>query len=309
MPRSRRLDAPGMVHHIWIRGVEGQTIFLDDDDREDFVRRLSIVLPDAGTWCLAWALLANHAHLVLRSGRSSISQVMRRVNTGYARRFNDRHDRFGYLFQSRFGSRLATDDGDLRRLVRYVHLNPLAAGLVDRRALDEYQWSGHSALVAARAPHSFEDLERVLELFGSPPEAARQAMRRFLRSHDAGGDPPAPSIQSAAPSPGPDVDNAAPEIVVRAAVEWSSRHVGVPAALIDGRSNARAALTVRARSIAIALATGLGIPGAEVARYLRLSAPSISRLRCRGVGELGELGELGESARSEVVDLVRTTKL
>ena len=84
MPRLARLDAPGVLHHIMIRGIERRKIFRDSKDRDDFVERLSIILPESNTSCYAWALLSNHAHFLFRSGEPGISKVMRRLLTGYS---------------------------------------------------------------------------------------------------------------------------------------------------------------------------------------------------------------------------------
>ncbi len=79
MPRSARLDAPGVLHHIMIRGIERRKIFWNDEDRVDFLDRLSSLLLETETSCYAWALLANHAHLLLRSGKVPLATVMRRL--------------------------------------------------------------------------------------------------------------------------------------------------------------------------------------------------------------------------------------
>lgn len=101
MPRSARLDAPGVVHHIMIRGIERRKIFLDDKDREDFLSRLERLLAATKTSCYAWAFMPNHAHFLLRTGGVPISALMSRLLTGYAVYFNFRHKRSGKLFQNR----------------------------------------------------------------------------------------------------------------------------------------------------------------------------------------------------------------
>ena len=113
MPRRPREDAPGAAHHVMVRGIDRLPIFLDDADREDFLHRLSRLIPQLGFLCFAWALMPNHVHLVIRSGQVRISQLMARLGTGYARRFNERHGRVGHLFQNRFRSRCVVDDADL----------------------------------------------------------------------------------------------------------------------------------------------------------------------------------------------------
>ena len=102
MPRIARLDTPGLLHHVMIRGIERRKIFKDNEDRENFIERLSILLPETETLCYAWALMPNHVHMLIRSGPSGISRFMRRLLTGYAVSFNRRHKRHGQLFQNRY---------------------------------------------------------------------------------------------------------------------------------------------------------------------------------------------------------------
>ena len=101
MPRQARLDAPGTLHHVMIRGIEGKAIFRDYRDRKDFVSRLGNLSKETGTPVLAWALLRNHVHLLLFSGSPGLALFMRRLLTGYAQGFNRRHKRRGHLFQKR----------------------------------------------------------------------------------------------------------------------------------------------------------------------------------------------------------------
>ena len=88
MSRRARIDAPGALHHIVIRGIERKAIFKEDTDREDFVERLSSLLQETVTPCYDWALMTNHVHLLLRTGTVPIASIMRRLLTGYAVRFN-----------------------------------------------------------------------------------------------------------------------------------------------------------------------------------------------------------------------------
>ena len=125
MPRKARIDAPGALHHIIVRGIERRKIFYDDRDRDDFLFRLGQVLTQTETPCFAWALIPNHLHLLLRTGTVPIATVMQRLLTGYAVRFNRRHRRHGHLFQNRYKSILCQEDSYLLESVRYIHLNPL----------------------------------------------------------------------------------------------------------------------------------------------------------------------------------------
>ncbi len=176
MPRKSRIDAPGALHHVIARGIERSPIFRNNGDRADFVRRLSTILKETGTQCYAWALIPNHFHLLLETGLIPIAQVMRRLLTGYAVSFNRRHLRSGHLFQNRYKSILCQKDAYLLELVRYIHLNPLRAGLVDTiDALDLFAYCGHSVIMGNRK-NDWQDTKTVLLLFSSD----RTQYRRFV---------------------------------------------------------------------------------------------------------------------------------
>ncbi len=148
LPRRLEIDHAGAFHHVIVRGVDRRDIFRDDADRVAYCERLSLVFLEDGASCLAWALMPNHVHLLVRTGRRPLSRVMHRVGTRYGRYFNDRHGRVGYLFQGRYHAIAVADDEYLMTLVRYVHSNPLRAGLVASvDELDRHRWSGHAALV------------------------------------------------------------------------------------------------------------------------------------------------------------------
>ncbi len=148
MPRQPRLDAPGLLQHVMARGIERKQIFKDGADRRDFLERLATILEETQTQCYAWALIPNHFHLLLRTGATPLSKVMRRLMTGYAVSFNKRHRRAGHLFQNRYKSIVCEEDPYLLELLRYIHLNPLRARLVGSLVeLDEYPWAGHSVIL------------------------------------------------------------------------------------------------------------------------------------------------------------------
>jgi putative transposase len=181
MPRSARIDTPGVLHHIIIRGIEKRKIFRDDKDREDFIERLSVIIPETKSSCYAWALMSNHVHLLLRSGESGISKVMRRLLTGYAVHFNKKYRRHGQLFQNRYKSILCQEDAYLQELVRYIHLNPLRANIVSSlQELNQYPYSGHRTLLG-RNKRPWQDTEYVLSCFGKDASAARKGYLEFLK--------------------------------------------------------------------------------------------------------------------------------
>jgi len=155
--------------------------------------------------CYAWALIPNHFHLLLRTGPTPLSTVMGRLMTGYAVTFNIRHQRSGHLFQNRYKSVVCEEENYLLELTRYIHLNPLRAGLVEElNTLDKYAWSGHSVLVGKlqnplipemkktskperqgqlRKPSltlAAKTVDEVLRHFGSALNDARQHYRAFV---------------------------------------------------------------------------------------------------------------------------------
>jgi putative transposase len=124
MPRQARLDAPGTLHHVILRGIEKRRIVDDDKDRKHFVNRLGNLAQETDTKIYAWSLITNHVHLLLRSGLLGLPKFMRRFLTGYAVSYNLRHLRHGHLFQDRYHSIVSDEDAYFRELVRYIHLNP-----------------------------------------------------------------------------------------------------------------------------------------------------------------------------------------
>ena len=110
MPRNSRIDTPGALHHIIVRGIERTRIFRNDIDRNDFLSRLGKLLSETNSRCLAWALLSNHFHLLIKTGRVPVATLMRRLLTGYAVSFNRRHRRIGHLFHNRYKSILCQED-------------------------------------------------------------------------------------------------------------------------------------------------------------------------------------------------------
>ena len=180
MPRKSRIDVPGALHHVIGRGIDRSKIFLGDDDRDDFLERLAANLKRTKTTCYAWALLPNHFHLLLRTGTVPICSLMRRLLTGYAVTFNLRHKRHGHLFQNRYKSILCQEDAYLLELVRYIHLNPLRAGLVEEYAeLCRYPYCGHRGILG-RKTAQWQDTDYVLDLFHEETGLARRKYREFV---------------------------------------------------------------------------------------------------------------------------------
>ena len=181
MPRQPRLDAPGTLHHVIGRGIEGIKVFRTRGDREDFLGRLAKLCEDKAWSVYAWALLDEHFHLLVRRGRQSLSHSMRRLLTGYVVNFNSRHKRYGHLFQNRYKSILCEEDPYLLELTRYIHLNPLRAGMVKSlKELRSYAWSGHSTIMG-KQKRGWQDVGMVLRYFGRRKRRAIAAYENYVR--------------------------------------------------------------------------------------------------------------------------------
>jgi putative transposase len=180
MPRQARVNIPGLLYHIMGRGIERRPIFLCADDYEDFLERLEKGLEHCPGQVLGWALMPNHFHLLVRAGGKGISSLMQRVMTGYAVAFNRKYRRAGHLFQNRYKSIVCEEDPYLLELVRYIHLNPLRAKLVnDLGALKTFPYCGHSVIMGSKR-RSWQETGEVLSRFGKKLSQARHAYERFV---------------------------------------------------------------------------------------------------------------------------------
>ncbi|RJQ65576.1 MAG: transposase [Desulfobacteraceae bacterium] len=180
MPRKARIDAPGALHHVIVRGIERKAIFRGEEDRADFLQRWGQIVAETSTPCFAWALMSSHVHLLVRTGTASLPTLMRRLLTGYAQAFNRRHRRHGQLFQNRYKSILCQEDAYLLELTRYIHLNPLRGGIVaDITALDSYPYTGHAALMG-QLQVDWQDTDKILGLFGTKRMQAQRNYRVFV---------------------------------------------------------------------------------------------------------------------------------
>jgi REP element-mobilizing transposase RayT len=163
-----------------IRGIEQRRIVDDEQDRRDFVRRLGLLAEETRTPIYAWALMSNHAHLLVCSGSLGLAKFMRRLLTGYAVSYNLRHRRHGHLFQNRYKSIVCDGDSYFTELVRYIHLNPLRIKVVkDLKQLESYPYCGHGTILG-RQTNPWQDRDSVLAQFGRREAEAKDAYRQFV---------------------------------------------------------------------------------------------------------------------------------
>jgi putative transposase len=144
MPRRGRQLAESGIYHVMLRGVNRDAIFLDDEDCARFLHALGQARDASGCVVLAYCLMGNHVHLVLRTADEPIGAVVKRLGVRYAGWFNRKYGRVGHLFQDRFKSVAVEDDGHFVTLLRYVWNNPVEAGLVELS--EAYRWSSRHLL-------------------------------------------------------------------------------------------------------------------------------------------------------------------
>jgi REP element-mobilizing transposase RayT len=179
-----------VLHHVIGRGIERRRVFWNAADCTDFLTRLAALAQNGAMDVYAWALMPNHFHLLCKTRLQPLSISMHRLLTGYAVNFNKRRRRHGHLFQNRFKSIVCQENRYLKELVRYIHLNPLRAGMVaSLDALADYPFCGHGAL-AGGLRHPWQDVGRVLSLFAKSRTAARRAYCRFVANAAGSGRKP-----------------------------------------------------------------------------------------------------------------------
>jgi len=180
MPRLGRLHIPGGCYHIMGRGLERRRIFNEAEDKSNFLDRLGVALSNTGAQCLAWALMSNHYHLLIRVGEQPLSKLMSPLLGGYALAYNRRKRRVGYVFQNRYKSILCDEDAYLLELVRYIHLNPIRARMLQSlEQLDGYLWTGHASLVS-KSQQAWQSTDEILGCFAKRVHTARKRYREFI---------------------------------------------------------------------------------------------------------------------------------
>jgi len=299
MPRGPRLDVAGALYHVIARGVERRAVFRDDRDRGDFLRRVAALSGDEDITVFAFALMDNHFHLVLRRGQRRLGAFMHRLLTGYSGRFNRRHNRGGHLFQNRYQAVLCDADAYLLELVRYVHLNPVRAGIVTDPL--GYAWTSHGAYIRPHPP-AWLDTQVVLGMVGN-----RRAYRRFIADGiDQGRRADLTGAPRAAPETGAGdarlwlggqvlgtatfarrfVRTRRREVeaerqrghaeALPALAAQIARRFGVAPSLLAGRGRARVVSRAR-RALIQAAVLRRGIRPVDVSRYLRISTAAVAR--------------------------------
>lgn len=178
MARPIRLEFPGAIYHVTTRGNGGDDIFLDDQDRLQFLTALGEVVSRAGWIVHAYVLMDNHYHLLIETPKDNLSLGMRQLNGVYTQRFNIIHGSGGRVFQGRFKAILVERDGFLLELCRYVVLNPLRLKAV--KNINRYRWSSYRATAGEIQAPAWLNTDWVLSHFGRSSSVAQRKYAEFI---------------------------------------------------------------------------------------------------------------------------------
>jgi putative transposase len=178
MARPLRIEYPGAYYHITTRGVGRQDIFLDEMDKQMFLGKVKDVHEKWGLVVHGYCLMSNHYHLEVEIPEGNLSRPMQLLNHVYAGYINMKYKRAGHLFQGRFKSVLIEADTHLHVLTRYIHLNPVRAGMVKHPV--EYKWSSYREYLGMRKCQKWLDVKQTLERFGRSEKEQRSEYRKFV---------------------------------------------------------------------------------------------------------------------------------
>ena len=183
MARPLRIEYPNAWYHVMNRGRRGEDVFSDKKDYEIFLAILRESTEMFGVRIAAYCLMPNHYHLLLQTPSANLSRVMRHVNGVYTQRYNRSRQIDGQLFRGRYKSILVDEDSYLLELLRYIHRNPVRAGMCD--LTKQYPWSSHHAYLSAAKKWEWLHKRFLLEMFSDRPANAKRQYIEFVEGEDS----------------------------------------------------------------------------------------------------------------------------
>ena len=175
MSRMSRQKSSTGIYHAILRGINRQIIFEDNEDKEKFLEILKKYKEISQYEIYAYCIMDNHVHILIREGNEPLSKTMKRIGVSYVYCYNCKYERSGHLFQDRYKSEPVEDDKYLLTVIRYIHQNPLKAGIVD--SIDQYKWSSHHEYIRGT---NIVDTQIILQMFSDRREEAIQRYKEFM---------------------------------------------------------------------------------------------------------------------------------
>lgn len=178
MARPLRIEYPGCFYHITSRGNEKKDIFKSRRDREKFLSYLQSSTERYGVKILAYCLMTNHYHLLMETPKGNLSQIMRHINGAYTTYHNVKRKRLGHLFQGRYKAIIVEADEYALELSRYMHLNPVRAGMVSKP--QDYEWSSYRSYTGLTTAPAWLSQDLILDHLGAPDQ--QEKYRNFVET-------------------------------------------------------------------------------------------------------------------------------
>jgi len=307
MARKLRVQYRGALYHVIVRGNQRQKVFLDEEDYRQYQNRLITYQQRYSCTLYAYVLMSNHVHLLVEQGKTPLSKIMQGLQQSYAIYFNRKYGTTGHLFQGRYKAIICDKDAYLLELIRYIHLNPVRAGIVKRPG--DYIWSSHRTYLAGRSS-SWLEIEMPLACLASSRKAAVSSYKNFINSalesghrddlyevkeqHYLGEDRFVERIEKRFAREHR-IDYPV-HVDINMLVAQISRAFKVPVERIMDRTRSRDGALCRSVAAYVAMEVG-GIPQCETARYFKRDPVSISSGLKKLVERLDDDAELAERVR------------
>ncbi|MBK5101234.1 MAG: transposase [Desulfobacteraceae bacterium] len=180
MGRPLRIEYPDAFYHITARGNERRNIFKSNKDRERFLGYLESASERYKAIIHTYCLMDNHYHILLQTPAGNLSQIMHHINGAYTNYFNVKRKRSGHLFQGRYKALLVDIDEYAQELSRYIHLNPVKAGMVEKP--EQYKWSSYQGYISVNKSSKWLFTDFILSLFNKKTSVAKKQYRSFVES-------------------------------------------------------------------------------------------------------------------------------
>jgi REP element-mobilizing transposase RayT len=183
MVRQARERCESGVYHVILRGINRLDIFFDEEDFQYFLNTISKKKSEKQFELYCYCMLSNHVHMLIREKNDKISRIMSRIGTSYAWWYNRKYGRSGHVFQGRYGSECVKDNIYLLTVVRYIHNNPVKAGMVS--TAEDYRWSSlHAYYGAIDCPAGLTETEFILGMIHENRKEAIKGFRGFMNQEN-----------------------------------------------------------------------------------------------------------------------------